>query len=316
MLDYRCFMLYRPNMEPDDLSAVLSRLRLKTSFQNAFDAAGRWGIEVPPHRGIKIHTVLRGRCWLSVAGSGEPKEVREGDCYLLPRGGAFLIASDPSISCEVPGQQVRARDNRGIATVNGGGGCTVSGVYFDFESPLADIIFGSLPALVFVGGTSSHAAGLRRNLQRFAAEFNGSSMGRSLIMYQLAPIMLLDIIRTFLSENPGNSTWFGALVDDSLSRVLGIMHTEYGRRWTLEELAAFAGVSRSKLAADFRRRIGIAPMEYLGRWRMDVAREMLSSGQLTISAVSQAVGYESESAFSTACKRILGKRPGFYRKRG
>ena len=60
MLDCRFLMLYRPNMELDMLSSVFMRLRLKASFQTAFDAGGRWCIRVPPHKGIKIHTVLKG----------------------------------------------------------------------------------------------------------------------------------------------------------------------------------------------------------------------------------------------------------------
>lgn len=315
MLEYPYMMLYRLSMELDFLSAVFMRLRLNTSFQNAFDARGQWRIEIPAHRGMKIHTILKGRCWLSVADDSTPEELQEGDCYLLPRGIGFAVASHHSIREPVPGQEVVMRSNRGISTINGGGDCLVSGLFFDFESPLADILFQSLPPVVIVRGATSQASELQVNIQRFSAEFQGSGLGRSLIMYQLAPVILVDIIRTYLSEEPADSTWFGALSRAELSTVLILMHTQYGRRWTLEDLAVSAGVSRSKLAARFKSMVGVSPMEYLCRWRMEIARDLLANEGKSIAEVCRTVGYESESAFSAAFKRILKHRPGHYQRR-
>ena len=315
MLEYPFVMRYRLSMELDSLSSVFMRLRLNASFQNSFSAAGRWRIEVSAHKGIKIHTILRGHCWLSVADDPEPKQLQEGDCYLLPRGSGFVVTSHPSVPEQVSGQEVVMRSNRGISTINGGGDCLVSGLFFDFESPLADILFQSLPPFVMVPAATNQASELHVNIKRFAAEFHGSSPGRSLIMYQLAPVILVDIIRTYLSEQPANATWFGALSDNDLSKVLNLMHTEYGRRWTLEELADSAAVSRSKLAARFKSTVGIPPMEYLCRWRMEIARELLANEGKSITEVSRMVGYESESAFSAAFRRILDRRPGYYQKR-
>ncbi|HUX19690.1 MAG TPA: AraC family transcriptional regulator, partial [Spirochaetia bacterium] len=173
----------------------------------------------------------------------------------------------------------------------------------------------SLPPVVIVPGATHQASELRVNIQRFAAEFQGSGLGRSLIMHQLAPVILVDLIRTYLSETPGNFNWFSALSEGDLSRVLNLMHTEYQRPWTLEELAVCVGVSRSKLAARFKSGVGISPMEYLCRWRMEVARDVLANEEMGIAEVCRMVGYESESAFSAAFKRVHNKRPGYYQKR-
>lgn len=302
-------------MELDTLSSVLMRLRPKTSFQTAFDAGGKWTIAVPPHKGIKIHTVLKGHCWLSVADDQVPQELREGDCYLLPRGCAFVLFSHLPGPDTLPAEQVVERIVDGVTTYNGGGDCIVSGLYFDFEGSLSEVIFGSLPAVIIVPATTSQSAELTTNIQRFAAEFHGSEIGRSLIMYQLAPIVLLDIIRTYVTDNPENTSWFGALTDQCLSQALNLMHHNYAQRWTLDQLATAAGVSRSKLADRFKSQVGISPMEYLSRWRMEIARELLENGESSISKVAQLVGYESESAFSTAFKRVLNHRPGHFIRR-
>ncbi len=94
-----------------------------------------------------------------------------------------------------------------------------------------------------------------------------------------------------------------------------------GLRWTIDavesigEFARLAGMSRSGFASTFKRRVGVAPMEYLLNWRMQVACDLLRDGDESLSAIALAVGYGSESAFSAAFANIVKSRPGTYRKR-
>ncbi len=296
-------------MEPDLVSSMFLHLKLKTSAQVVFDAAGSWTITVPVHQGIKIHTILKGCCWISLADDPTPRKLVEGDCYLLPRGNAFTMASDPSVSGKELGLEMVLHRHEGLTLVNGGGEYMASGLFFDFEGDFADILFSSLPSLIVVRAAASQATDLQSNTRRFAAEFRGSQIGRSLILQQLAPVILMDVLRMSFAERNGPS-WFAAASEPELSRVLGVMHTDYGRRWTLDELAATVGMSRSKLAAQFKTAVGIAPMEYLCRWRMEIARDLLRNGGTSLSEVSRRVGYESESAFSSAFLRVTNSRPG------
>jgi AraC-like DNA-binding protein len=73
-------------------------------------------------------------------------------------------------------------------------------------------------------------------------------------------------------------------------------------------LAVEVGMSRSSFAARFRQLVGDGPIEYLTRWRMLLAGRDLSRGE-PIDAVARSLGYESESAFSTAFKRVTGSPP-------
>jgi AraC-like DNA-binding protein len=54
--------------------------------------------------------------------------------------------------------------------------------------------------------------------------------------------------------------------------------------------------------------LGDGPIEYLTRWRMLLAGRSLSRGE-PVGAVARALGYESESAFRTAYKRVMGRTP-------
>jgi AraC-like DNA-binding protein len=57
--------------------------------------------------------------------------------------------------------------------------------------------------------------------------------------------------------------------------------------------------------------VGDGPIEYLTRWRMLLAGRSLSRGE-PVGAIARSLGYESESAFSTAFKRVMGSRPGHH----
>jgi AraC-like DNA-binding protein len=53
-------------------------------------------------------------------------------------------------------------------------------------------------------------------------------------------------------------------------------------------------------------------MEYLTRWRMRLAGERLENYDDPMSVIAQSLGYDSESAFSTAFKRVMGCTPRQY----
>jgi len=80
-------------------------------------------------------------------------------------------------------------------------------------------------------------------------------------------------------------------------------------------LAKQAGVSRSVLAERFTELIGLPPMQYLGKWRMQIAAELLSRGNTNVASIAAEIGYESEASFSRAFKRMVGVPPSAWRQR-
>ena len=105
------------------------------------------------------------------------------------------------------------------------------------------------------------------------------------------------------------------LVVRCIGAALRAMHANVAHRWTLQELAGISRMSRSAFAASFKIRIGSAPLDYLIQWRMGLARDALRRGTHSISELTRATGYESESAFSTAFSRVVGTSPTQFRNR-
>src|ERR1700734_1490790 len=82
----------------DPLSDVLSLLKLRSYISGGFEVGGDLAIQFPKHQGIKCYAVVSGQCWLSVEGVPDPVLLTTGDCFLLPRGLPFCLATDLSIT--------------------------------------------------------------------------------------------------------------------------------------------------------------------------------------------------------------------------
>jgi AraC-like DNA-binding protein len=106
--------------------------------------------------------------------------------------------------------------------------------------------------------------------------------------------------------------WLFALADPQMSDAIHSMHDDPAHPWILQELAERVGMSRSSFARRFKETVGATPIDYLTRWRMLLAGDRLTNSSDPISVISQSLGYESESAFGTAFKRVMGCSPRRY----
>jgi AraC-like DNA-binding protein len=161
----------------------------------------------------------------------------------------------------------------------------------------------------------SDKAAMRWSLERMREELRDPQPGGSLIAQQLAYMMLVQALRLHLADGTrGSVGWLFALADKQMSAALTCMHDDPGHAWTLKKLAERAGMSRSIFALRFRETVGETPMEYLTRWRMLLAGNRLTSSDDPISVIAMSLGYESESAFSKAFRRVMSHSPRQYRR--
>jgi AraC-like DNA-binding protein len=120
-------------------------------------------------------------------------------------------------------------------------------------------------------------------------------------------MIFVQVLRLYLDASR-DVGWLCALSDRHVGAALAAMHRLPARRWTVAALADEVGMSRSGFAARFGQLVGMGPIEYLTRWRMLLAGRGLARGE-PIGAVARSLGYDSESAFSTAFKREVGATP-------
>ena len=235
-----------------------------------------------------------------------------GDCFLLPSGRPFCLASDLTLTPVDAYTIFQLPLNGGIGSCNGGGDCFGVGGHFTLTGKHASILLGVLPPIVHIRKESDRAA-LRWCLERMMLELREPQPGGFLVAQQLAYMMLIQALRLHLAEGlSGGVGWLFALADKQMSAAINAMHDDPAHGWTLQELGRRAGMSRSTFALKFKETVGASPMEYLTRWRMLRAGDRLANSSDPISVIALSLGYESESAFSTAFKRVMGCSPRPY----
>lgn len=280
-------------------------------ISGGFAAGGTWGFQFPAPHQVVFSAIAKGSCWLRVEGVEEPRQVFEGDIGLLPGRRAFFLGS----SIQAPPVSV-AFENRnwGMDVIGDGSGCVVLAGRVSLDPTSARILTDVLPDVILVRAASPRAASLRWILEEILDERTSTVPGSSIVSAQLAQLLFVQILRAYLASGEQlPSGWLRATADDRLVRALRLMHDEPGRTWRLDELAKAAGMSRTRFAVAFSAAAGVAPLTYLTEWRMRLAERRLREDEVTVAELAASLGYGSESAFSTAFKRVTGQAPRDYR---
>ena len=299
----------------DPLSDVLSLLKLKSVLSARFEASEPWALRFPAYRHVKFGGVIKGVRWVWIEGVTSPTKLEQGDFYLLTDGSPYCFASDPGVTLQ-DGEKLFAThlDADGIIRYGPGEARTSSvGGLFEFDSDASGLLLNVLPPLVHVRADASNAGPLRAALDLFKAETDAVRPGATAMAGSIANIVLLNILRAHLAANPGSAGWLGALSDPRIGAALKLMHGDIAHRWKVEELASKVGMSRTAFIDRFKNLVGLPPLEYLIRWRMTLARDALQTGDDTLARIAAAVGYASETTFSSTFKKMFGESPGRYR---
>ncbi|GAB3337947.1 AraC family transcriptional regulator [Micromonospora halotolerans] len=262
---------------------------------------------------MKFNVVRRGDCWLRVDGVPDPLRLLAGDCFLLTRPVAFTLASDPSLPTEPAGPLFTAATD-GVAHAGDGDEVFLIGGAFTFTDRAQALLLDDLPPVIRVAAGTPEAATVLRAVDEIDPELRQDAAGARLVAEHLAVVMLVRILRLYLTRDAGHARgWLAGLNDPTVAAVLRRMHARPAHPWTVAELARSAAVSRSTLAARFKQVVGQGPLEYLTAWRIELAADRIRRGDGTVATIARDVGYGSESAFSVAFKRAVGLSPRAYR---
>ena len=295
----------------DPLSDVLSLLKPVNYGSGGLTAGGEWLLASPEHIGIKCYAIVEGECRLAVQGSPAPYHLQQGDCIVLPHGRPFLLGSDLTLTPVDARTLVETRRYNGLISCGLGEEFFLVGGHFLLDGD-ARILLGLLPPVVSLKG-DREKEGMRWHIERLGEELRAPKPGGALIAQQIAYSMLVQVLRLYLGEVQNDGVgWLFALSDKQISSSLELMHGNPAHRWTVSELAKAAGMSRTTFSETFKAKVGIPPLEYLTRWRMRLAGERLLHSDQSVGEIAPALGYESESAFSAAFKRVMGSSPRAY----
>lgn len=300
----------RPNMDP--LSDIVTLLRPRAAIAKPISGRGQWGVRYKSYDAPGFMLVLTGKAWLTL-GVREPLRISEGDFLLLPTTPAFSLYSQPGAPCvaaEPLAEAVRHGEQEGEPEFVALGGS------FSIESVNAPLLLALLPDAIHIPASAGRRTRFGRVIELLSEECVADYPGKELIIQRLLEALLVEALRWDINgNNTASAGLLNGLRDPAMARVLRSIHEDVRKRWTVADLAGIAEMSRSGFAARFSEILGCAPIEYLARWRIAIAKQALLSGASSLDRIADEIGYESASAFSTAFSKRLGCSPGRFAKR-
>ncbi|UBU16372.1 AraC family transcriptional regulator [Nonomuraea gerenzanensis] len=305
-------------MKGDLLSALLAPLRLEGVFHSRWQAGAPWGIAGEGEDCALLHYVHDGTCAVELPGA-EPVLLRAGDLAVFPHGSAHRLGDRPGRPTVPLASVLPERPPGGMSTVElgGPGERTVllcGGLHYDRAavSPLYRV----LPPVLVLDQAALEGHGLLRDvLGRLANEWHLAEGGATLVTLRAFELVFVLALRAAVGELAEGSAILRALHHPAIGTALHVVQTRFAEPWTVESLAAQAGLSRSAFASTFRELVGEAPMRHLTARRMQEAARLLSDTGLSHSRISERVGYESTVGFHLAFRKWYGVTPGDYRRR-
>lgn len=91
------------------------------------------------------------------------------------------------------------------------------------------------------------------------------------------------------------------------------MELHYSENISIETIAKHVGIERSYFSRKFKTAYGITPLKYLQNIRINAAKKLLETTDLSLSAIAPSVGYVDIFSFSKAFKKNTGISPVDYR---
>ena len=292
----------------DPLAEVVTLLQPGAQFSKIISGAGSWRVRRSEAGQPFYCAVLDGSCKLTVEGH-EPLTLQAGDFVLVPSAYGFMMSSlAPMVSEDLDSVPVALHHGEfRLGEQSGPPDVLYLVGHCVFGSPDAALLVSLLPQLVHVRGERR----LATIVQLVGEESRGQRPARDVILSRLLEVLLIEALRSTAgtAASPG---LVRGLADERLAVAIRRMHENMTQPWTVAQLAKEAALSRSAFFERFSRAMGVAPMEYLLRWRMAMAKNLLRRKEGGVAEVAERVGYGSASAFSVAFTRHVGLPPTHY----
>lgn len=298
----------------DPLTQTIALLRPRALLWKQADAVGDWAVRFPSHDGAAFSLIARGSCVFQAPGRA-PTTLNEGDFVLLTRPPPWTLgARAESLAVDFRRDYATSGQWTALAEPDSDQPVTrLLGGHFHFDAANAALLEGLLPPIVEIRAADPGAARVRAVLDLIGDEGGAERPGRALVMERLVEVMLVEAIRHAARvDADGQQGLLAGLGDAKIAAALRAVHEDIRRPWTVAQLAAIAGMSRSVFAERFSRRLGLPPIDYLLRWRMALAKDALRQGDRRLAEVAETCGYQSVSAFSAAFTRTVGCPPSRY----
>ena len=297
----------------DALSDIFQLIKLKSCVYFQRDFHKPWAMRIEGTGYAQFHVITRGHCVVEV--NQQVHRCSVGDVILFAHSSPHVLADEAERNA-LPGAEVMASFASSAPYFNDGDEFTriICG-HYEYRTAIPHPLIAELPDFIHIRSLDILPdARISTILPLLMGELASNEPGSSSIVERYAEILLIQILRSHARQKPHRPEFLNALCDNRLIRAINRIHRDYALPLGLDDLAREAALSRSAFAQRFKDTAGIAPIEYLAKWRMITASELLKTTDLPVAHVCEKVGYESDISFARAFKREYGVTPSQHRR--
>lgn len=281
-----------------------------TLLGGGLEAGGRWALAFRQRDDLLFCWIARGTC-LCIRPGSVPLRLETGDFLLIRTATPFVLASDVETAPVDSETAVAAARSHRLTLGDGDDDpVTLHAGKFLFNPANEGLLMAQIPALIHLSRQDAASERVRALLAMNEAEARAPGPGSAFVTVRLVELLFMEILRSAAARvGQAPAGLLAGLADPVIARALAAIHQDVVHAWTVAELAQHCAVSRSTFATRFRAVVGSSPIEYLQDWRMAIAKDALRAGTKSIGEIAFAVGFQSQSAFSTAFARATGCSP-------
>lgn len=144
-------------------------------------------------------------------------------------------------------------------------------------------------------------------------EYEEKRFGSEIIVRNILSLVLLEIIIKN-KEKLIEKKIYKNLDSQRIKGMLDFIQKNYSNELTLKEIGESVFIGERETLRCFARTIGISPIEYLKKYRITVAANLLTTTELPVTEICMQCGFNSPSYFSKSFQKVFGVTPRVYRK--
>lgn len=277
---------YTGHMDTMTLSHALSQLDIVSSPFDAVEVHPRWTPDAAGSGQAMLLIVLRGSGSIKLGQSVMP--VRAGQLWLING------ATPPEFSSQ-PGSDglVLATGLLRVSLLDGRSMFDFIATPHVYDAAGSELFTGAIPEL------------LRESAQ--------GGPGSDAIVVCLIRRVVTVLVRDAWPETQQIPSTKISVQGQQFQKIVDLMNKDPARRYTLDNLALAAGMSRTVFHRTFSQTYGASPLTILRKIRLNKAELLLRKTNMPIKTIASRLGYQSRSYFWQAFKDAYGVDPESFR---
>ncbi len=299
-------------MSTNSYNEVLHYLKLDSIYYSRSTLGGEdWGVALPEfERTSMFHIVTSGSCVVEI--NDVSIQLNAGDLVFISRACGHVIKGSEKAKAidlfSLPIKQVSDHyETLDINPEEPDKTTLLCGVV-RISHPAGEMLLDEMPHLIHIKQEQHMFGNMMGEIVRLVLrEASGDFIGGETVITRLADVLLIQAIRSWVENSDDlQCKWITALKDERIGKAMLCIHSKPEQPWTIDSLGREVGMSRTAFSNRFNELVGDTVMNYLTKWRMNMAAMRIKNGEAVNLDFVESLGYKSESAFRRTFKKMLG----------